>query len=179
MKILQLKSDDPYAEGLGEDNIKMTGIHDLEDSELLELLDLVLQTLGHPNRKKVKQFALESISDKTGLLFPSQSKALSGLSPKNNILLFSSHNGNGDEEVPLDQPSIDTHTMDRIAEYNGLENVTCFIQVNVPDHFQSQIENYKKKLNRQKELAREKKKNREIAKAKKILAAAGELSINK
>lgn len=177
MKILQLKSDDPYNDSIGEDNVRVMDIHDLEDSELLELLKCVLRTLERPNRKKIKQFALKSITDNTELLFPSQTKSLYGLTPKNNILLFSSRNG--DEEVPLDQPSIDTHTMDRIAEYNGLENVTCFIQVNVPVHFQSQIENYKKKLNRQKELAREKKKNREIAKAKKILAAAGELSINK
>ena len=147
MKILQLKSDDPYNDSIGEDNVRVMDIHDLDDSDLLELLNRVLQTFRHPNRKKINQFALKSITDNTELLFPSQTKSLSGLTPKNNMLLFSSRNG--DEEVPLDQPSIDTHTMDRIAEYNGLENVTCFIQVNVPDHFQSQIENYKKKLNRQ------------------------------
>lgn len=170
MKVLYLDNSDPYNEYSSDSDIRMSELHDLDDTQLLNLLNEVLGILSHDKRKNAKKLAIEPIKRVTGLVTPEQVKVLDGLKVKGNTFLFPL-GGFGYENIEVGKnDAISDYTIEKIVKM-PIETA-CYIRVEIPKNIQDRIDAYKVKLEKEKKNKEAKKKERALAKARKILAEA-------
>lgn len=175
MKIMYLNEkfydDDGGYCSHNDDDIVISSVSSLDDGMLLRLLNEVLGTLNHPNRKNAKKLAIEPIKGNTGLITPGQAKTLDDLKVKGNSFLFPL-GGWGNESVEVGKEDVDDYTIEKIVKMS--KEPACFIQVEMPKHIQDKIDAYKVKLEKEEKAKEKRKKEKELEKARKILENAGE-----
>jgi hypothetical protein len=174
MKITYLKNTDPYQEDYSDDDIVVENVHSLDDSTLINLLQEILATVNHPNRKQFKNTATELVKHNFGLITPEEAKTLANLKIKGRNLLFPIGGFAGENiEIETDKQKLDDYTIKKIVDWQK-DNLFCSIQIEVPSHIQSQIDVYKEKIAKEKRAKDLRKKNKELERARKILEKAGE-----
>jgi hypothetical protein len=172
MKVTYLKSTDPYCEDYSDNDIVVEDVHSLDDSTLMNLLQEILATVNHPNRKQFKQTATEVVKHNFGLITSGEAKTLDALKVKGNTFLFPL-GGFGYEHIKIGKDDgITDYTLEKIVKMSV--EPECYIQVEIPKNIQDKIDAHKVKLEKDKKSKERREKERQLEKARKILEKAGE-----